>query len=157
MGSRGPLKLPRHLNPVTSANAAGTMADDTAPEPPDRPFGFPVDDAELSALWDELVPVLDRAGLLASVDGLTIELALRHFLAARRASDALTSTGVVVEDRAHAGVQRKSPAGAEFRSQSTLFLEYAKQLGMSFVARARVPSQRDSDGGEGNPFATQTG
>lgn len=151
MGSRGPLKLPRHLNPV-SAPPAGTLAERVRPMAPERPFGFPQDDAELAALWDELVPVLDEAGVLAKCDGPTIELALRHFLAARRASDAMFRGDVVVEDPNHGGV-KKNPAGAEFRSQSALFLEFAKQMGMSFVARARVTAKQEPEGGAGNPFA----
>jgi phage terminase small subunit len=152
VGERGPLKLPKHLRPVGDTEKAGTLAETTKPQAPDRPFGFPEDDAELAALWDELVPVLDEAGILARCDGPTVELALRHFLAARRASDAMFRQDVVVEDPAHGGV-KKNPAGAEFRSQSALFLEFAKQMGMSFVARARVPAKEPDGGGQENPFA----
>lgn len=152
MGSRGPLKIPRHLNPVQSAPPAGTLAERVRPQAPDRPFGFPADDAELCALWDELVPVLDQAGVLAACDGPTIEMALRHFLAARRASDAMFRGDVVVEDPNHGGV-KKNPAGAEFRSQSALFLEFAKQMGMSFVSRARVSTKEPEGGAADNPFA----
>lgn len=152
MGSRGPLKLPRRLNPV-GASPAGTLAERTPPQAPERPFGFPQDDVELCALWDELVPVLDEAGVLSRCDGPTIELALRHFLAARRASDAMFRGDVVIEDPGHGGGLKKNPAGAEFRSQSTLFLEFAKQMGMSFVSRARVTVNQEPGGGESNPFA----
>lgn len=147
------MKLPRHLNPVASAAPAGSLAETVRPHAPDRPFGFPVDDAELSALWDELVPVLDEAGVLAKCDGPTIELALRHFLAARRASDAMLTGDVVIPDPGHGQGLKKNPAGAEFRSQSALFLEFAKQMGMSFAARARVSVKQEPEGGESNPFA----
>ncbi|MFC5992938.1 P27 family phage terminase small subunit [Pseudonocardia hispaniensis] len=156
MGERGPLKLPKHLRAVGGDEKAGTLAEQVKPVAPERPFGFPQDDAELSSLWEELVPVLDDAGVLARCDGPTIELALRHFLAARRASDAMFRAEVIVEDPAHGGV-KKNPAGAEFRSQSALFLEYAKQMGMSFVARARVPAKEQDGGGEENPFAAASG
>lgn len=155
MGERGPLKLPKHLRPVSSDGATGTVAERVRAVAPERPFGFPQDDAELSALWDEMVSTLDEAGLLARCDGPMVELALRHFLAARRASDAVFRGDVVVADQSHGGV-KKNPAGAEFRNQSALFLEFAKQLGMSFVARARTPL-RDGDesgGRSGNPFAS---
>ena len=47
----------------------------------------------------------------------------------------------------------KNPAEVVFRSESSMFLEYARQLGMTFVSRARTPGQDMSDGGEANPFA----
>lgn len=150
MGIRGPLKIPSHLRPVRDGEVAGTVAEKVPPVAPEPPPGFP-DDPELRRLWGDIVPQLDRAGLLAAVDGPTIELALRHFLAARQASDALTSGGVVVEDPAHGGV-KKNPAGTEFRSQSDLFLKYAAQLGMSFASRARTPAAKEPDGDSSNPF-----
>jgi phage terminase small subunit len=46
----------------------------------------------------------------------------------------------------------KNPASQVFRDHSTAFLEFAKQLGLSFVSRARVTmSKGESD--DGNPFA----
>jgi P27 family predicted phage terminase small subunit len=150
MGTRGPLKIPKHLQAVPSGPAAQTVAERVTPSAPPRPPGFP-DDPELIELWDAIVPELDRAGLLTRADGPTIELALRHFLAARQAGDALASGKVVLDDPAHGGTAKKNPAGAEMRSQSQLFLEYAKQLGMSFAARARMPAKEEP--GEANPFA----
>ncbi|NJQ04279.1 P27 family phage terminase small subunit [Streptomyces lonarensis] len=153
MGSRGPLKIPKHLQavPEPGATAAGSMAERVAPSAPDRPPGFPVDDREMCELWDAMVPELDRAGLLTRADGPTVELALRHFLAARQAGNALQEGEVVVGDAAHGHSVKKNPAGAEMRSQSQLFLEYAKQLGMSFAARARMPAADEA--AEANPFA----
>ncbi|MFE9317841.1 P27 family phage terminase small subunit [Streptomyces albidoflavus] len=105
----------------------------------------------MAALWDAIVPELDRAGLLTRADGPTVELAIRHFLAARKAGNALQAGEVVLDDAAHGGTAKKNPAGAEMRSQSQLFLEYAKQLGMSFAARARMPAKDEAT--EVNPFA----
>jgi P27 family predicted phage terminase small subunit len=152
MGTRGPLKIPKHLKAVPAgAEAAGTVAERVQPSAPPKPPGFPEDDAEMCELWDALVPELDRAGLLCRADGPTVELALRHFLAARQAGDALAGGKIVVDDPAHGGGTKKNPAGAEMRSQSQLFLEYVKQLGMSFAARARMPAKEEP--GEANPFA----
>jgi P27 family predicted phage terminase small subunit len=150
MGVRGPLKIPKHLQ-VVPGDAAGTVAERIAPSAPPRPPGFPEDDREMVELWDAIVPELDRAGLLTRADGPTVELAIRHFLAARKAGDALQAGEVVLDDPAHGGTAKKNPAGAEMRSQSQLFLEYAKQLGMSFAARARIPAKDEAT--EANPFA----
>lgn len=152
MGARGPLKIPSHLKAVPAGEqAAGTVAERVDATAPPRPPGFPSDDPEMVALWDAIVPELDRAGLLSRADGPTVELALRHFLAARQAGEALSDGQVVLDDPAHGGTAKKNPAGAEMRSQSQLFLEYAKQLGMSFAARARMPAKEEAT--EANPFA----
>ena len=155
MGERGRLKLPKHLAPVPT-NSEGTLADQVKPGAPDTPHGFP-NDPELTALWVELVPELDKAGLLARTDGMTVELAIRHFLAAREASDELMETGAAVRDVAHGretGAMKKSPADAVFRSQSAMFLEYVKQLGMAFAARARIPGRLED---YGDDFFSSTG
>jgi len=146
VGERGVLKLPRHLSPVDTGGA--TLADNVKKAAPDTPPGFP-NDPKLTALWVEMVPLLDEAGLLARVDGPAVELALRHFLAAREASDELMATGAAVTDVAHGrenGAVKKNPADAVFRSQSAMFLEYVKVLGMAFAARARIPGKKDNDG-----------
>lgn len=118
------------------------------PEMPDAVRG----DEELSALWNAVVPDLGRAGIIAAGDALTLEMALRHFRAARRASDDVRANGTTIQDEG--GETRKNPADVVFRQQSALFLEYAKQLGMTFVARARTPSAPGGEEGSGgNPFA----
>ncbi|ONK09447.1 putative phage terminase, small subunit, P27 family [Streptomyces sp. MP131-18] len=152
MGARGPLKIPKHLKSVPAGEqAAGTVAERVDASAPSRPPGFPDGDPEMVELWDAIVPQLDRAGLLTPADGPTVELALRHFLAARQAGNALAGGDVVLDDPAHGGTAKKNPAGSEMRSQSQLFLEYAKQLGMSFAARARMPAKDEAT--EANPFA----
>ena len=151
MGARGPLKLPPYLQPVRE----GEVSEQTAqavikPSRPVRPRGLPV---ELHPLWDEIVDALDNAGLIASCDGPTLELALRHYLVARRASNALMRQAVTQEDRKNKRTM-KHPASQVFRDHSTAFLEYAKQLGLTFVARARTPIDDKGAGANGgNPFA----
>lgn len=150
MGARGALKLPAHLRPVTDGEVAGTAAESTLREAPSKPAAV-ADDVELSRLWDEIVPELDRTGLIAPSDGPTVELALRHFMVARRAADEISE--VAVKDNAHGGGLKKNPAEAVFRAESDMFLRYAQQLGMTFVARARTPAAKGRDDGDANPFA----
>jgi P27 family predicted phage terminase small subunit len=151
VGARGPLKLPTHLRPVGDHETAGSAAETVAKESPDKPAAVSGNPA-LSGLWDEIVPQLAAVGLVARSDGPAIELALRHFLMARQASDQIGSQVVVETDEDHGGV-KKNPAEAVFRLESAAFLEYAKQLGMTFVARARTPAAKGRDDGEANPFA----
>jgi P27 family predicted phage terminase small subunit len=108
--------------------------------------------SQLSALWDEIVPELDRTGLVAPSDGPAIELALRHYLLARQASEQVGGSVSVETDENHGGV-KKNPAEAVFRLESAMFLQYAGQLGMTFVSRARTPAGKGLDDGDANPFA----
>lgn len=154
MGVRGPLKLPAHLRPVTDPRTAGSAAEVVPKDAPLKPPAV-INNEALSGLWDEIVPQLAEVGLVARSDGPAIELALRHFLLARRASDEV-GTLVSVRATVEQGGAKKAPAEAVFRLESAAFLEYAKQLGMTFVARARTPAAKGREDGNANPFAASS-
>jgi len=144
------LKLPPTLRSVrTGEKPIETMHSLLSPTRPLKPSGLPED---LSGTWDSTVDALDEAGLLAAVDGPTLELALRHYLSAVQASDDLIAGGSTTYDQKNER-QMKNPASQVFRDHSTAFLEFAKQLGLSFVARARVTTAKADASDDGNPFA----
>mgnify|MGYP003440066352 CR=1 FL=1 len=147
MGARGPLKIVSPLRSVRES-LAGSAAAEVPALAPRKPEAV-ASDVALSALWDEIVPELDRAGLVAPSDGPAVEMCLRHFLVARAAYEQVGAE-VTVRDMGHGGV-KKSPAEAVFRAQSEMFLKFAQQLGMTFVARARTPAAKGADN-DGNPF-----
>lgn len=143
------LKLPPNLRAVRGDQVAPeTMNSKLSPTRPTRPAGLP---DEVAALWDSMVDDLDEAGLLTAVDGPTLELALRHYLSAARASDDLLRDGSTMYDEKNERTM-KNPASQVFRDHSAAFLEFAKQLGLSFVARARVTTAKGDANDEGNPF-----
>lgn len=152
MGARGKLKIANHLQAVSTATEGTAAADVPALAP--RKSDAVESDADLSDLWDQVVPDLDAAGLVTVSDGPAIEIALRHFLMARQAYDQAAGD-VTAEDPAHGGV-KKNPAEAVFRLESEMFLKYAQQLGMTFVSRARTPGVKGDADDAPNPF-TQTG
>jgi P27 family predicted phage terminase small subunit len=159
MGARGSLKLPPHLRAVKTGDeidAETTAASVTPRVAPNKPQVV-ADHKALSDLWDEIVPQLDEAGLVAPSDGPAIEMALRHLLLARAAHKQIIDEGdlVTAADHNHGGV-KKHPAEAVLRAESDLFLRYAQQLGMTFVARARTVL-KGTEGGEDNPFASPAG
>jgi P27 family predicted phage terminase small subunit len=145
------LKLPPTVRATRAGETAtSTMHSKMSATRPAKPADLP---DEISTMWDMLVDSLDEAGLLASVDGLAIELALRHYVAAVKASDDLLTGGSTTYDQKNER-DMKNPASQVFRDHSTAFLEFAKQLGLSFVARARVNTDKgDADGDARNPFA----
>lgn len=156
MGARGPvsqLKLPQKLRLVsddtpdtTSANA---LMKPNAPQPPkDLP------DAA-RPIWDELVAQLGEAGLIARVDGPALHLAILHYLAAIEASQDLLREGAVV--MGGNGGPVRNPASVAFKSHTEAFLEIAKQMGLTFAARARttLPEEAQDSLDRGNPFAAR--
>lgn len=144
------LKLPSTVRPVRAgAKQLETMHSKLQRSRPTKPADMP--DA-LSTLWDSTVEALDEAGLITPVDGPTLELALRHYLAAVAASDDLLALGSTLHDDKNER-DMKNPASQVFRDHSTAFLEFAKQLGLSFVARARVTMAKGDSDEDGNPFA----
>lgn len=150
MGARGPLKLPSHLSAVPDG-AEGSVSETAASLVPALAPLKPEDvenEPELNELWDVMVPELDKAGLVSVCDGPAVEMCLRHMIVARRAFRALGDEIVVPSGKEDV---KKNPAEAVFRTESAMFLQYAQQLGMTFVARARTPAAKGDDGGE-NPF-----
>lgn len=156
MGARGPLKL---VTAVTTPEEAleGTAQMDVPAEARRIYKPARVKESEsLSALWDEIVPSLEKGGLLCAMDVPALEVALRHyraFLAIDEDWFAEQYQGVVEEANAQGNiVSKKHPLETAHRSQSAIFMEYCKQLGMTFNARARTAG-RDNDGGAAdNPF-----
>lgn len=143
------LKLPPNLQAVRADQSSlETMNSKLSPTRPPKPEGLPL---AVSELWDSMVDDLDEAGLLTAVDGPTLELALRHYLSAARASDDLLRDGATMYDDKNERTM-KNPASQVFRDHSSAFLEFAKQLGLSFVARARVVTAKGDASDEGNPF-----
>jgi P27 family predicted phage terminase small subunit len=143
------LKLPPALSAVRpGVKSVETMHSKLSVSKPVKPEGMP---ESLSVLWDSTVDSLDEAGLITAVDGPTLELALRHYLAAVAASDDLLEHGSTLHDDKNER-DMKNPASQVFRDHSTAFLEFAKQLGLSFVSRARVTMAK-GDADDGNPFA----
>lgn len=155
MGARGPLKLPKQLRAVTDGEVSGTVAETASRRAPDKTAAVIASDT-LSALWDVVVPELDEAGMLSPADGPTIEIALRHYVLAGKAFDEVVEMGTVTVDDHHmAGGIKKHPAEAVFRSESDMFLRYVKELGMSFVSRARTPAAEVRASGGDNPFSAK--
>lgn len=154
MGARGVLKLPPHLQAVPAGEGADSAAALVQPVAPEMPAAV-ARSRELAALWDEIVPELDKDGLLARSDMMALELCLRHFLLARKASTKANREGLAVDDKTHGGL-KKNPAEAVFRAESLMFLRYAQQLGLTFAGRARTPAKEptNGDGDEPNPFAS---
>jgi len=153
MGARGPLKMPSHLAIVPDSNEKPeeTAASVVKEGLPPKPTGMP---AAASRMWDILSDDLHDAGLLAKCDAATLELAVRHYALAVRASNSVMRGSVIKKDLKNKR-EMKHPASQIFHAHSAAFLEYAKQMGLTIVARARTPygDQEGSSSGDPNPLA----
>lgn len=148
-----------HLRIVNPGDVAGLLADATkgtlAADMPAMPVQVKKPKAvsrvpALSELWDEVVPLLTNSGVLHEPDAVILEAMLRHMLAFRDASDELITSGVVVIGRDD--VEVRNPADLVMRGQSAALMGYLKEMGLTLVARARIPSTDNGTPVEGNPF-----
>jgi phage terminase small subunit len=103
-------------------------------------------------MWDEIVPQLSAAGLVSPADGPSIETMLRHLHLIRLAHREVMELGTVVVPASQEGVEKKHPAEAILRLESTHFMEYAKQLGMTWMSRARTAATATGGADGANPF-----
>ena len=152
------LKLSKHLSLVKDTAEAvaelaeGTVAADVQKNVPPCPKAIAEDD-NLKELWDAIIPELYEAGMTSRIDWPALEMMIRHFYAARLASDDLFLGEPTVWDEKN---QRpmKNPSEVVFRSESLAFMAYAREIGMTFASRTRLPSQLDQSGAADNPFMT---
>jgi P27 family predicted phage terminase small subunit len=150
MGARGKLKLVEH--PATPPETVQSVVPAVAPK---KPAGVEAD-ADLSTLWDEVVPELDRTGLITPADLAAVEVMLRHLLVVRMAHRAIAKDGVIVDARSTEDGQRKHPAEAVLRMESAAVMGWADKLGMTWMSRARTqhaPKGGGLSGDEDNVFA----
>jgi P27 family predicted phage terminase small subunit len=147
MGARGPLPQLQVVrdhrgNPGHRTTAETVKA---APLPlPVCPSWLP---PTAKTQWRRMTEALE--GLAVAADGPALALALEHWSAARAAAESLRKNGPMVWDEAHER-HAKNPASQVFRDHSSMFLEYAKQLGMTVAARVRMPLRpEETDGGDG--------
>lgn len=164
-GSDRKLKLAQHLKlasvdgDVVTEAIKGTAAADVQLGMPPKPRAI-ADDDEFSEVWDAIVPELYAAKLCSRIDWPILEMLVRHFVAARDASDDLNLGESTVWDEKN-DRPMKNPAEVVFRSESMAFMAYAKEMGMTFASRAAAPGRRSGTtppaGGEDeNPFLTGT-
>lgn len=149
-GERGPLKLAGSLTTVSDA-VAETAAAATNLNKPFKP-DYIANDPRMTRVWDEIVDCLYEAGLISPSDGPTLEIALHHYRLAVEAAERLTDLDLLVGSEK---APQKNPLEAVVRLNSNVFLKYVSALGLSFVSRARTPTDRPGKHGntsDDNPF-----
>ena len=148
MGTRGQLKLVDEA--VTLDTLQGSVAAKLRGATDlDKPEGI-TSNKRMEEIWDWLVPKLIEAGLAHEMDSLTVELAVRHYVHAIDASDDLLKDSLLVEGRDEF---KRNPLETVFRNESMSFLQYAKQLGLSFGSRVRLQDVEAKRNEEENPYS----
>lgn len=105
----------------------------------------------LSAVWDEVVPMLARNGLVHEPDAAMLERFVGHLAAYRDAAAELAIVGPTVPGR---DGPVKNPAEVVMRSQSLALQSIERDLGLTLVSRSKLPARGagPAAGVEENPF-----
>lgn len=119
--------------------------------------GFIVSDAELRSAYADILPDLRQAGLVTGIDGPVLEALLMSQIVARKAYEHIRENGVVLEEeRIGTGGNPftqtiKNPSEQILRAHSNMMLIHAKNLGMTWMSRARTESPQNA-ADDDNPF-----
>ena len=148
MGARGQLKLVDEE--IAAVTLKGSMAEKLRGATHlEKPDGIRSNE-RMEEIWDWIVPKLVTAGLAHEMDSLTVELAVRHYVHAIDASDRLLKEDILIPGRDE---DKRNPLETVFRNESMSFLQYVKQLGLSFGSRVRLQDVEAKREAEENPYS----
>ena len=148
MGARGQLKLVDEE--IAAVTLKGSMAEKLRGATHlEKPEGIRSNE-RMEEIWDWIVPKLVTAGLAHEMDSLTVELAVRHYVHAIDASDRLLKEDILLPGR---NEDKRNPLETVFRNESMSFLQYVKQLGLSFGSRVRLQDVEAKREAEENPYS----
>ena len=148
MGARGQLKLVDEE--IAAVTLKGSMAEKLRGATHlEKPDGIRSNE-RMEEIWDWIVPKLVTAGLAHEMDSLTVELAVRHYVHAIDASDRLLKEDILLPGR---NEDKRNPLETVFRNESMSFLQYVKQLGLSFGSRVRLQDVEAKREAEENPYS----
>lgn len=134
---------------------AGTAAAQVAPGNLTKPVAVQ-QDSDLNQWWDDVVPGMERAGLVSECDVPAVVGLLQHLVTSHKAFLQVQREGVSVfinENKPEQGT-KKNPAEMILRSESDAALRFAIQLGGTWMSRARTDVPK-GDADSGNPFGAE--
>lgn len=145
MGIPGPKPKPTELKLLEGnpgKRPLNTQEPKPRPIPPKMPRG--VLPKEGRRLWRELVPKLEKLGVVTEVDGPALVMLCLHYAFAVQAGRQLRQEGITIQDR---DVRRKHPALQILRDHSAAWRQYAEQFGLTPSARSRlsIPEPEEAD------------
>jgi P27 family predicted phage terminase small subunit len=138
MPRRGPKPKPTALKVLKATradriNAREPKPDGNRPSPPDH-----LDEAGLDE-WHRIVPLLERMGVLTSVDGAALALYCDNFSRWRQAREALDRLGMVIETENEYGtVVKLNPAATVLASAQRTMIQLLAEFGCTPSSRSRV-------------------
>jgi P27 family predicted phage terminase small subunit len=142
MGERGPLPRSRHLKALS-----GERHDRVAPKglkaQPKRPRMPSWLSSYAKEVWKEIVPELDKLGLISELDRGALVGYCEAAAAHRAASEILNRDGLTVQG--YRGSVVKHPAWQIAKDAASQMLSFGGALGLSPAARARLHSPIDED------------
>jgi P27 family predicted phage terminase small subunit len=88
------------------------------------------------AAWKELVPELDRIGLLTVVDGHALAVYCEAWATYVEASEVVRQEGILVDS--YRGGKAKNPAAQIMRDSADLMMKVGSQYGLTPATRTRL-------------------
>jgi P27 family predicted phage terminase small subunit len=159
MGRRGPPPTPSVILRTRDSRiwSDGRRGPEFTPPPgePEKPRGL---SKQASRIWDAVVPMLARNGILAKIDGPTLERYVTTFALWRIEKRKVERRGTLYMEERDAGQDRKgrrltekipkrSPVVGVFMELSRELGRLEAQFGMSPASRARILAPMVSGGG----------
>lgn len=162
MGARGPVAASNVVD-IARGNPSKRHRDEISrpkTEAPACPAWLP---GAARTQWNHICRSLVADGLINPSQGAALAMALLHWAVARKAMlELLSAPSMQVIDTKNADRPMKHPASQIARDHSTQFLAYAKQIGLTNEALARLmhalvpalPEDDDDDDSGGGIFDT---
>lgn len=146
MTKPGPKPKPTKLKQV-QGNPGKRPLNKRQPKPettPTKPWGLATHNPQVSKLWDQYAPELERLGILTGLDVGALRLALQHYqFAIEAAADIRESGGLTRIDEK--GIERKHPLLSTFAQNSELYRKWATEFGLTPSSRSRLKVEPDAE------------
>ncbi len=150
MGERGPPPTPTNVLAMRGSWRANRNPDEPRPER-GRPRCPKWLDDKAKEAWAQLIPQLDRMGILAKIDGNALARYCRLWSRWRQAEDFLATQGDTYLVKGTDGKATAVKAYPQARIAATLaeqLLRIEQHFGMTPASRARLSAPREDEGSD---------
>jgi P27 family predicted phage terminase small subunit len=143
MPKNGRPPIPTKLKILKGETRPGQLNKNEATLPPKRPDPPPDMSDEAMKIWNNLVPQLDRMGILTTIDQTILGFLCQEIARARRFSKLFDDSAPLIKD--DRGKMRKNPMSQLVRDSILVVARLSYEFGLTPSARAKLMSH-DFDG-----------
>lgn len=140
MGKRGPAPTPTETLKLRGSWRAPERERNAVRTPKGAPDHQDVLEGEALAEWNRIVPSLENAGVLSTIDRAALVAYCEAWALYRDLVERVKETGTTVESAS--GMVHKNPDVATLAETRTAMLRYMQQFGLTPSARAGLAQQK---------------